>query len=128
MTINMNNKIRHRRLYAFYNSKVLNVLYLLFVISLLQIGYMESMLMPLVCSAVILALFIGYALWLWIRKPKRIIINSWLSDLTIWFSIYFVAVAAMDAASWLWYAFPTVAAIVVCFINMIRPHDEPFDI
>lgn len=124
----MRQDIRHRRLYAFYQSKILNTLMIVTVISLMQIGYLQSMVMPVICSSVSLALFIGYSLWLWIRKPKQITIDTWLSNLSIWFTLYFVVVVAMkDLTQW-WYIFPIVAAIVLMFINLVRPHDELFDI
>lgn len=124
----MRQEIRHRRLYAFYQSKVLNTLMIVTVISLMQIGYLQSMVMPVICSSVSLALFIGYTLWLWIRKPKQITIDTWLSNLSIWFTLYFVVVVAMkDLTQW-WYIFPIVAAIILMFINLVRPHDELFDI
>ena len=124
----MKQEIRHRRLYAFYQSKVLNTLMIVTVISLMQIGYLQSMVMPVICSSVSLALFIGYSLWLWVRKPKQITIDTWLSNLSIWFTLYFVVVVAMkDLRPW-WYIFPIVAAIILMFINLVRPHDELFDI
>ena len=124
----MKQEIKHRRLYAFFNSKVLNVLYVMGVLSLLQVGYLKSMELPVVCSSASFALFIGYSLWLWIKKPKQIVVNVWLSDLTIWFTLFFLIVAAMKATSWMWYTFPIVAAIVMWFIDMIYPHDKLFDI
>lgn len=124
----MKQDIKHRRLYAFFNSKVLNVLYVMGVLSLLQVGYLKSMELPVVCSSASFALFIGYSLWLWIKKPKQIVVNVWLSDLTIWFTLFFLIVAAMKATSWMWYTFPIVAAIVMWFIDMICPHDKLFDI
>ncbi len=124
----MEANIRHRRLYAFYNSKVLNALYIIGVVSLLQIGYLQSLIVPVVCSSVSFTLFIGYSLWLWIKKPARLVINAWMSNLTFWFTLYFLAVAAMKATALWWYVFPIVAAIILMFINLIRPHDEVFDI
>lgn len=98
------------------------------VLSLLQVGYLKSMELPVVCSSASFALFIGYSLWLWLKKPKQIVVNVWLSDLTIWFTLFFLIVAAMKATSWMWYTFPIVAAIVMWFIDMIYPHDKLFDI
>jgi hypothetical protein len=51
-----------------------------------------------------------------------------MSNLTFWFTLYFLAVAAMKATALWWYVFPIVAAIILMFINLIRPHDEVFDI
>lgn len=120
--------IRHRRLYAFYHSKVLNALVTVIIVSLLQIGYMRPMLVPEICAAVSTALFLGYALWLWIKKPRQVVINKWLSDLNGWLTLYFLIVSARRANAVWWYVFPAVGAIFMLFIAMVRPHDEVFDI
>lgn len=125
----MEQQIRHRRLYAFYNSKALNVLLLIGVLSLLQTGYSEATPVPAIaCSAVAFILFIGYTLWIWIKKPKQIIINTWLSNLTIWFTLYYLIIIQPNDLSWWWFATPVMAAIIIYFIDMIRPHDELFEI
>ncbi len=128
MFATMEQTIRHRRLYAFYNSKVLNTLLVVGIVSLTQIGYMHSLLMPVICSTVSFTLFIGYALWLWIKKPKQIVINTWLSNQTIWFTLYFLIVSAMKEPSLWWYIVMLVMAIVLLFITMIRPRDKVFEI
>ena len=124
----MKQEIVHRRLYAFFNSKVLNVLLVIGVISLLQIGFLESILLPSVCAITSFALFIGYTLWLWIKKPKQITINVWLSNKTIWFTLYYLIVINISNLIWQCRALPIVAAIIMCFIAMVRPKDEVFDI
>lgn len=124
----MEKKIRHRRLHAFYQSKVLNALMIVVVVSLLQIGYMQSLLMPVVCASMALSLFIGYALWLWIKKPRRIVINRWLSTVDGWITLYFLVVVAMKGASPWWYILPALAAILAMFICMVKPQDEVFEI
>lgn len=117
----MKQNIRHLRLYAFLNSSALNALYIVGIISLLQIGYLHSFLLPLVCASVSFASFIGYALWLWIKKPEKIVIDTRLSNQTIWFTLYFIAVAAMkDPGEW-WYVFPLIAAILLLFASLTRP-------
>lgn len=124
----MTKPLRHRRLYAFYHSKVLNALFTVIIVSLLQIGYMRPMLIPGICAAVATALFLGYALWLWIKKPPQVVINKWLSDANGWFTLYFLIVSARRASAVWWYAIPTVGAILLLFIAMLRPQDEMFDI
>lgn len=124
----MKQEIRHRRLYAFYNSKVLNVLLVIGVISLLQMDCLESMLLPGVCAITAFALFIGYTLWLWIKKPEQITINRWLSNTTIYFTLYYLIVINFSNLAWWWLAAPIIAAIILCFIDMIHPHDESFEI
>lgn len=117
----MKQNLRHLRLYAFLNSSVLNALYIVGIISLLQIGFLGSFLLPLVCASASFALFIGYALWLWIKKPGKIMIDTRLSNQTIWFTLYFMAVAVMkDPGEW-WYVIPLIAAILLLFVSLTRP-------
>jgi len=120
--------IKHRRLYAFYRSKVLNALMIVAIISLLQIGYMQSIMMPVVCAAISLTLFIGYSLWLWIMKPKQIVINNWLSNINSWFTFYFLIIVALKSDNQWWYVFPVICAIGSLFICMIKSNDEVLDI
>lgn len=124
----MKNEIRHRRLYAFYNSKVLNALTVVGVVALLQIGLLRDLLLPVVCGGTAFALFLGYSIWFWIKKPARVVINPWMSDISIWFTLYFLVVAALRAESSWWYLFPVVAAVMMLFIELVKPHDEEFAI
>lgn len=117
----MKQNIRHLRLYAFLNSSVLNALYIVGIISLLQIGYLRSLLLPLVCASTSFALFIGYTLWLWIKKPEKILIDTRLSNQTIWFTLYFIAIAAMKEPGEWCYALPLIAAILLLFVSLTRP-------
>ncbi len=121
-------EIVHRRLYAFFNSQVLNALYLVGLLLLLPIGYLQSLLLPTICGAPAFALFIGYSLWLWIKKPKQIVINTWLSNMTTWYTIYFLAVSLMKSPGEWWYIFPYVTAIILMFICLIRPRGQVFEI
>lgn len=124
----MEKQIRHRRLHAFYNSKVLNSLMIVVIASLLSAGYTNTFLMPVVCASVALGLFIGYSLWLWIKKPQRVVVNGWLSEMNGLLTLYFLIICALDSGSPWWYVLPSVCAIGVFFINMIRPKDEIFEI
>lgn len=124
----MKQEIRLRRLYAFFNSKVLNVLLLMGIMALLLIGHAGSILLPPICAATAFALFIGYSLWIWIAKPKRITINVWISNSTIWFTLYYLVAINFTDLTWWWFAILIVAAIILCFIDMVSPHDQSFDI
>lgn len=121
-------EIKHRRLQAFYRSKVLNALMIVVIVSLLLRAYTKSMLLPVICSSLAIAFFIGYSLWLWIKKPKSIIVNEWLSNLNGWYTIYFLIIIAMDAPNQWWYITPIVFSVVLLFISMINNQDEKFDI
>lgn len=120
----MNKEIRHRRLYAFYHSKVLNALMIVIIIGIFLMGYYKSYLLPAICSATGFLLFLGYTTWLWIKKPNEIVINKWLSDISGTFTIYFLIVSAMKAANQWWYIFPVVCAVLILFIVMINPKND----
>lgn len=121
-------RIRHRRLYAFYESKVLNALMITVVTCLLLMAYTQSMLLPVICAAIALLCFIGYSAWLWYKKPRRILIDKWLSNINGWFTLYFLIVTAMDAPGRWWYITPICFAVCILCICLIRNHDEWFDI
>ncbi len=124
----MKQNLRHRRLYAFYQSKVLNALMIVVIISLLLMVYTESMLLPLICGSLAFLLFIGYSLWLWIKKPKSIIINKQLSDLKSILTLYVLIIVVMDASNQWWYITPIALSVVILFISMVNNRDETFDI
>ena len=121
-------KVRHRRLCAFCESKVLNALMLTMVTCLLLMAYTQSMLLPVICGSIALLCFIGYSIWLWVKKPQRIVINKWLSDINGWFTLYFLIIMAMDAPNKWWYITPICFAVCILCICLIRNQDEWFDI
>lgn len=128
----MGRNIRHPRLYAFYQSKVLNTLMIVFINALLlmdwfiQAGY--YWMVPLICSAVAFVLFAGYALWLWVCKPGTIVINRWLSEMSGYLTLYCLAVVVMRAGNQWWYILPAVCSIVMFVVLTVKPKDERFTI
>ena len=86
----MKQVIRHRRLYAFYQSKVLNILMMIIFVSLLLMAYSYSMLLPVICSSLAFLCFIGYSVWLWSKKPANIVINNRLSGIGSFYALYFL--------------------------------------
>ena len=123
-----NGEIRHRRLYAFYNSRVLNGLMIVVVDALLLMACYNTMLLPVVCSSVALLLFIGYALWLWLAKPRQIMINTLLSDVSGYLLLYFLIMSAVRPESEWWYIAPLVGSIVAMFVTLTRNRDKLFEI
>ncbi len=101
---------------------------LIIVVSLLLMVYTNSMLMPIICSTLALIFSIGYSLWLWIKRPKSIIINDWLSNLSSVFTLYFMLVAAIDARNQWWFITPMALLVVFLFIILINNRDQKFDI
>ena len=124
----MDTKIRHRRLYAFYKSKVLNALMIVIELSLLLIPICQDLLLPVGCASVAFAMFIGYALWIWIRKPARVVINKWLSGIGMCFTLYFLCVVALKSDNQWWYVFAFVCGVVTLFITLVTDKDEVFEI
>ncbi|MDE6100651.1 MAG: hypothetical protein K2G01_06355 [Paramuribaculum sp.] len=124
----MKQKIRHRRLHAFFASKVLNSLMIVIIVSLMVMPYTKTMLLPAVCGSLALILFIGYSLWLWIKKPNSIVVNYWLSNINGCFTIYFLIISAMSPTNEWWYIFPISYTIVLMFVAMVRNQDEFFEI
>lgn len=120
--------IRHRRLHAFYKSKVLNSLMILLIVSLLMSYLTVSDILPTVSISLALILFIGYSLWLWIKKPKVIIINEWLSNFTGLFTLYYLIIINIKDANQWWYIYPIALSIILLFITMVRNDDTSFEI
>ena len=119
--------IRHRRLYAFYRSKVLNSLEIVIIVGLFMMAYYNDMMLPLACSALAFLFFIGYSLWFWIKKPKTVTINSWLCGSTTPFVFYYLIVCAIKHLAPWWYALPVIGAVIVLFVSLLK-EDEKFDI
>lgn len=91
-------------------------------------AYTESMLLPVICGSLAFLLFIGYSLWLWIKKPKSIIINKQLSDLKSILTLYVLIIVAMDASNQWLYIAPIALSVVILFISMVNNRIEKFDI
>ena len=70
--------------------------------------------------------FATYAIWFWVRKPESIVINSWISDMNGWFTLYFLIISAMNAPGQWWYIFPVVSSVILFFISLIRDKDEVY--
>lgn len=122
----MKQAIRHRRLHAFYESKVLNVLMIVLVMMLEWMNCTRLALIPGLCAAVALLFFIGYSLWIWIKKPKEIMINSTLSGFNSFFLLYFLITSAMsDPGEW-WFIFPIFIGMIMLCISLVRSNDEKF--
>lgn len=124
----MEQKIRHRRLYAFYRSKALNALMLCIYLSLILTVSMKPTEFPLICAAVSGVLFVGYALWIWIARPARIVINDWLSNVSGLYFIYFIAFPWMKNPHPWWYMVPALLAIPLLFIFSLNLGDEDFEV
>lgn len=124
----MAQEIRHRRLHAFFESKVLNTLSIVITASLSMVGFTRTLTLPLLCAAIAFAIFVSYSLWVWIKKPSQIVINNLISNLSFVFSLYFIVVAVIMPANPWWFAVPLLSAIVLLSFSLIKPADRVFDI
>lgn len=124
-------EIRHRRLYAFFYSKALNVLMLIVLANLLTsvyAGTQSMLLFSVICSYTALLCFIGYSVWLWGKKPANITISPWLSDVTGLFSVYFVMMLAFKPANPWWFIAPAAIAVAALFVALTGYRDRQFTI
>ena len=81
-------KIENRRLYAFLRSQTLTILMLLAFSCIFLMPYLNDLIIPAIIGGVIFSVAIGYSIWFWIKKPKEIVINNWLSNISsVFFSI-----------------------------------------
>ena len=122
----MNSEIKHRRLHAFFYSKVLNSLMFIIALSLIMASYNYMFVLSVVCALVALLLFIGYSLWLWIGKPDSVVVNHRLSDLSGLYMLYCLLIITLKASNQLWYIIPLSCAIILMFLLQLRPSDQTF--
>lgn len=121
--------IRHRRLYAFYNSRVLNLLMILIIASLMLADATPMSVFPLMCTAVLFLLFVGYSLWLWIKKPRHIVIDARLSDFSGLLVVYFIIGPAFPDGVMPWWNFGgLLVAFLFLLISFVWPKAQTFDI
>lgn len=124
----MKYEIKHKRLYAFYNSKVLNALMIVVITGLLFMDYSGKMLLPIMCSSIALLFFICYSVWLWIRKPQQITINNLLSDMTSYLTLYFLIITTLKLNNQWWYIVPIVSSVIILFISLVKSDDKIYKI
>lgn len=124
----MRSEIKHRRLHAFYKSKVLNMLMILIFICLFAIGYSHSLFLPTLCGSFAFMLFCGYSLWLWIKKPQQVTTNELLSDTNGLFTLYFIVVTAANLTNEWWYISAFIAAMAALFLSFLNFKDQEFEI
>ncbi|MBD5356015.1 MAG: hypothetical protein HDR88_03280 [Bacteroides sp.] len=121
-------KVYHPRLYAFFQSKVINSMMIVINIALLMTGCTKDLIVPFSVASVSFLLALSYTVWFWIKRPQRIVINSWLSNMSGYFSFYFLSVGAMKNLNELWFIFPAIIGVCLLFVNLIKNHDEVFNI
>lgn len=124
----MASEIRHRRLSAFFRSKVLNGLMIAVINGLLLMACLHQTALPVAFGSLAMLLFIVYSLWIWIKKPKTVVVNDWLSDINGYYTLYFLIVIGFDLANPWWYITPIALANIPLLIALTNHKDRPFDI
>lgn len=116
------------RLYAFFNSKVLNLLMIVESICLLFMTFLPEMNLPVVIGTIIFIFFIIYTLWFWIKKPERIVINKLFSNIfTILFLYYFVIIGFGKLNIWTC-VLPVLLVLGSLVFSIFKRRDEIFEI
>lgn len=119
-------EIRHRRLYGFWHSKVCNALTILIIVGIFLLSFSESVYLPLICIALAFFAFIAYTLWIWIGKPRQIVINNWLSDAAFYMVFYFLVITAIRPENEVWYIIPVIGTMLILIVSLIWNKDEVF--
>ena len=122
----MQQEIRHRRLYAFFNSKALNMLMIMVVALLMLAVCVGSLAVPVICATIALVGFAGYSAWLWLRKPKQIAVSRRLSKISSAMVFYYLIVVNVPALNLWWYIVPVASAAVVLAVALLWPDNETF--
>ena len=121
-------KIENRRLYAFLRSQTLTILMLLAFSCLFLMPYLNYLIIPGIIGGVIFSMAIGYSIWFWIKKPKEIVINNWLSIISSVFLFYWFIVNAMDNPNKILYLIPIICMAALIVIVLVKQRGFEFKI
>jgi len=84
--------------------------------------------LPLLCSAISFLAALGYTIWFCVKKPDKVVVNRWLSDIDGKYTLYFLIVLNIKEPSDWWFTFPAVCGVALLFISLVNNKDEVFDI
>ena len=121
-------KIENRRLYAFLRSQTLTILMLMAFSCIFLIQYLNDLIIPSIIGGVIFSMAIGYSIWFWIKKPKEIVINNWLSNISSVFLFYWFIVNAMDNPNKILYIIPIICMVALFVIVLVKQRGFEFKI
>lgn len=116
--------IRHKKLYAFFNSKLINSLLIIMEMFLILMYCFTDVKLPIICSLTCLILIIGYSISLALGKVKKVVVNKYLSELSSLYTLYFLIVVAIKSPSVWWSLFAAVSLILIFFVSMIAAPDK----
>ena len=121
-------KIKNRRLYAFLRSQTLTILMDLAFSCLFLMPYLNDLIIPGLIGGVIFSMAIGYTVWFWIKKPKEIVINNWLSNISSVFLFYWFMINAMDNPNKILYLLPLICMVALFVIVLVKQRGFEFKI
>ena len=121
-------KIENRRLYAFLRSQTLTILMDMAFSCLFLMPYLNDLIIPAIIGGVVFSVAIGYSIWFWIKKPKEIIINNWLSNISSVFLFYWFIVNAMDNPNKILYIIPIICMVALFVIVLVKQRGIEFKI
>ena len=121
-------RIGNRRLYAFLRSQTLTILMLLESVCLFLMPYLNDLVIPGIIGGVIFCVIIGYSFWFWIKKPKGIVINNWLANISSVVFFYWFIINAMNNPNQWWFLFPILCIIAVLIMVMVKQKGFEFKI
>ena len=121
-------KIENRRVYAFLRSQTLTILMLLAFSCIFLMPYLNDLIIPGIIGGVIFSVAIGYSIWFWIKKPKEIIINNWLSNISSVFLFYWFIVNVMDNPNKILYIIPIICMVALFVIVLVKQRGFEFKI
>ena len=118
----------NRRLYAFLRNQTLTILMLLAFSCLFLMPCLNDLIIPGIIGGVIFCMIIVYTFWFWIKKPKEIVINNWLSNISSVFLLYWFIVNAMDNPNKIWYVFPLICSVASLVMVLVKQRGFEFRI
>ena len=90
------------------------------------IQYLNDLIIPSIIGGVIFSMAIGYSIWFWIKKPKEIVINNWLSNISSVFLFYWFIVNAMDNPNKILYIIPIICMVALFVIVLVKQRGFEF--
>ena len=117
----MKEKIRHPRLNMFFKSSVMNLL--LIWICVMVIGLRTksgSSIWALAICSVMAILIVGYTVWFWIGKPRKVSVCPWLSDVSAIFTFYMIITNAITIYPHIWHLLALIGASTMSIIYLVK--------
>jgi hypothetical protein len=112
--------LRHPQLQTYYQSVAMNMASIGTVLSILMCVYSDFNILAALSMILFFAFMAGYTLWFWIGKQKQVNTCAWLSDVSFYYTLYFLIVLAMPAKSQWWFIFALVSAIAALLIYIVK--------